>query len=79
MVFVHIKGVQACHFGNLDFEIWVEGVGQDTSQPFEGGFGSMRAMLPMWGREASEQKIKIWNKDDEAFKKSNEKWPSYAH
>ena len=33
--------------GNLNFEIGVEGVGQDTSHPFEGGFGSMRAMLPM--------------------------------
>ena len=53
-------GGQACYFGNLNFEILVEGVGQDTSQPFEGSFGSMRAMLPVWGLAA---KIKSKTKD----------------
>ena len=58
----------AYYFGNLDFEIWVEGVGQDTFQPFEGGFGSMRAMLPMWGLGAKMgPKIKILNKGDNAL------------
>ena len=33
----------------LDFDIWVQGEGQDTSRPSKGGFGSMYAMLPMWG------------------------------
>ena len=50
--FDHLRGwgvvVQAYHFGNLDFEIiWVKGKGQDMSRPFEGGFESMRAMLPI--------------------------------
>ena len=30
-----------------DFELGVRGVGQDTSQHFEGSFGSIRAILPM--------------------------------
>ena len=29
---------------------WREG--QDTFQTFEGGFGSIRAILPMWGLRA---------------------------
>ena len=44
-----LRGAQAFNFGNFDFEIWVEGEGQDTSQNFKGGFGSMRTILPMWG------------------------------
>ena len=39
--------VQACQLGKLDFEIWVEGQGQDTSRQFGGGFGCMHAILPM--------------------------------
>ena len=30
-----------------DFELCVGGEGQDTSQHFEGSFGSIRAILPM--------------------------------
>ena len=30
-----------------DFELGVGGEGQDMSRNFEGGFGSMRAILPM--------------------------------
>ena len=40
-------GVQASQLGKLDFELWVKGDGQDTSRHFGGGFGSMRAMLPI--------------------------------
>ena len=40
-------GVQAFHFGKNDFELGVEGDGQDTSRHFEGSFGSIRAILPM--------------------------------
>ena len=40
-------GVQAYHFGKNDFELGVKGEGQDTSQYFEGSFGSIRAILPM--------------------------------
>ena len=32
-------GVQAYNFGNFDFDIWVEGEGQDTSRRFYGYFG----------------------------------------
>ena len=42
-------GVQAYHFGKKDFEQGVGGEGQDTSRYFEGGFESMRAILPMCG------------------------------
>ena len=44
-------GVQAYNFGNFDFNIWVEGEGQDTSRKFQCGFGSVRIILPC---EASE-------------------------
>ena len=40
---------QAYNFGKFDFEMWVEGEGQDTSWNFKGGFGSMRTILQMWG------------------------------
>ena len=40
-------GVQAYNFGNFNYEIRVEGEGQDTSQLFKGGFGSMRTILLM--------------------------------
>ena len=40
-------GVQAYHFGKKDFELGVRGEGQDISQYFEGGFGSMQTILPM--------------------------------
>ena len=39
-------GVQAYHFGKKYFEQGVGGEGQDTSQQFEGIFGSIRAILP---------------------------------
>ena len=42
-----LKGVQAYHFGKNDFELGVGVEGQDTSRTFEGGFGSMRTILPM--------------------------------
>ena len=41
------EGVQDYHFGKNNFELGVGGEGQDTSRHFEGGFGSMRAILPM--------------------------------
>ena len=31
------------------FELGVGGEGQDTSRHFDGGFGSMRAISPLWG------------------------------
>ena len=40
-------GVQAYHFGKKYFELGVGGEGQDTSQYFDGNFGSIRAILPM--------------------------------
>ena len=40
-------GVQAYQLGKNDFELGVGGEGQDTSQNFEGSFGSIRALLPM--------------------------------
>ena len=40
-------GVQAYKFGNFNYEIRVEGEGQDTSRLFKGGFGTMRTILPM--------------------------------
>ena len=42
-----LRGVQASQLGKLDFEIWVEGEGQDMSQHFGDVFGSLRAILPM--------------------------------
>ena len=39
--------VQAYHLGKKYFELGVGGVGQDTSQHFEGIFGSVRAIMPM--------------------------------
>ena len=42
-----MKVVQAYHFGKNDFELGVGEEGQDTSQNFEGSFGSIRATLPM--------------------------------
>ena len=38
-------GFRAYHFGKKDFELGVEGEGQDTSRHFEDSFGSMRAIL----------------------------------
>ena len=40
-------GGQAYHVGKNDFELGVGREGQDTSQNFEGSFGSIRALLPM--------------------------------
>ena len=42
-------GVQAYHFafGKNYFKLGVGGEGQDMSRHFEGGFGSMHAILPM--------------------------------
>ena len=40
------KGVQAYHFRKKDFELGVEGEDQDTSQYFEGNFGSITINLP---------------------------------
>ena len=44
-----LKGgeVQASQLGKFDFEICVEGEGQDMSRHFGDGFGSLRAILPM--------------------------------
>ena len=42
----HLRGVQAYHYSQKDFELEVEGEGQDTSRHFEGSFGSIRAILP---------------------------------
>ena len=41
--------VQAFHFafGKNNFELGVEGKGQDTSRNFEGNIGSIRAILPI--------------------------------
>ena len=41
-----LKGGQAYHLETNDFELGVGGEGQDTSRHFEGGFGSMHAILP---------------------------------
>ena len=41
---------QAFNFRKFDFEIWVEGEGQDMSRNFKGSFGSMRTIFPMWER-----------------------------
>ena len=50
-----------------DFELGVGGEGQDTSRNFEGSFGSIRAMLPMWGLGAkTEAKTKILTKGNRA-------------
>ena len=35
-----------------DFELGVRGEGQETSRNLKGGFGFMRAILPMWGLRA---------------------------
>ena len=39
--------MQAYHIGKNDFELGVGGEGQDTSQHFEGSFGSIRATMYM--------------------------------
>ena len=39
-------GVQAYNFGNFNYEIRVEGEGQDTSRFFRVVFGSMRTIFP---------------------------------
>ena len=46
---VKIKGggVQVYHFAKYDFELRVGVEGQDIYRLFEGGFGSMRAILTM--------------------------------
>ena len=50
------RGVKAQNFCKVDFELWVGGHGQAIYQQFEGDFGSINPMLPMWG---SGPKIKI--------------------
>ena len=40
------KGVQAFQFLKHNFELWVGGDGLDMYPQLEGGFGSMRAILP---------------------------------
>ena len=44
--------VQAYCMGKNYFELGVRGEGQDTNRHFEGGFGSKRAWLAMWGLKA---------------------------
>ena len=61
-------GIQAYNFGNFDYEIRVEGEGQDTSRLFWAGFGSMRTFLPMLGLGAKMgPNTKILTKRDRAL------------
>ena len=54
----YIKGgVQAYHFEKNDFELVVGGEGQDTSQNFEGSFGSIRAILPRSKNKGKNQNL----------------------
>ena len=39
----HLRGGQAYHFGQKEFELGVGGEGQDTSRHFEGSFEFIRA------------------------------------
>ena len=39
--------------------MWDEGEDQDPSPHFGGGFGTMRAMLPMWGLGAKKEVQKL--------------------
>ena len=43
-----LRGVQAFQFWKHDFEIWIWGDGLGKYQQLEGGFGSMRVILPNW-------------------------------
>ena len=81
---------QAYNFGNFNYEIRVEGEGQDMSRLFWAGFGSMRTNLPMRGLEAKMgPNTKILTKRDRALiwtpfnlsrkNKQFKKWSSYAH
>ena len=45
-------GVQAFQFRKHDFDLWVGGHGLDMFQQLQGGFGSMRAILPISGLRA---------------------------
>ena len=57
---MHLRGVQAYYFEKHDFALGVKGEGQDMSRHFADGFGSMRAMLSMWGLGVKEgEKTKI--------------------
>ena len=47
--------IKAFQFRKHDFDLWVRGDGLDMYQQFWGGFESMRAILPIWASEASEQ------------------------
>ena len=59
------SGLSLCK--KKDFELEVGGEGEDTSQHFEGSFGSIRAKLPMWGLEAKTgAKTRIWTKENKA-------------
>ena len=51
VLFKHVKGggvVKAIQILSHDFELFVGGNDLDMYQQFEGGFVSMRAILPMW-------------------------------
>ena len=84
MSLLYIKGgVQALNFWKHHFELWVWGDGLDMYPKLEGGFESMRAMLPI-----SEQKMdhKLAAKRNEielnsfdSYEKSDEKFRSYVH
>ena len=51
--------VQAFQVWKHDFDLWVGGDGLKMYQQLEGGFGSMRAILTMWGLGAKKgQKLK---------------------
>ena len=68
-------GVQAYYFGKKDFELGVGGEDQDTSRHFEGRFGSIRAILSMWGlREKNGARTKIWTKGNRAYLLSPFEW-----
>ena len=49
MLSLILRGVQAFQIWKQNFDPWVGGDGLDMYQQLEGGFGSMRAILPIWG------------------------------
>ena len=78
-------GVQACYFGNLDFDLWVGGDGLDIYQQLEGWSknGAKNQNLKQKRKHFEFVTIRFVLKKQafskKGMSKSNEKWPSYAH
>ena len=58
--------IQAFQFRKHDFDLWVGSGGLEMYQQLKGGFGSMRAIPPIWGLGAKNgsktENVKIFDR-----------------